>query len=200
VLRRLPERFGGSQRRDSRQQVEAEAHVTCIVGPEQRLERDIVLGDVVCARDERSASHLVPERPCVRPIHRRAAHRPDHAQDGAEDDHGPDPETEQVHEQQHGARGADGDGNADALDDGLDGEAVLDRNHLKRGVDGRAGGAVGQDDVGEAGHGREHEEAIGGGTWPGDHHRHHREQRGNDGRVQNEPESQAEATQQRTGE
>ena len=200
VLRRLAERSGGSRRRDPGQQVEAEAHVTCIVGPEQRLERAIVLGDVVCARDERPASHLVRERARVRPVHRRAAHRPDHAQDGAEDDHGPDPETEQVHEQQHRARGADGDGDADAFDDGLDGETVLDRNHLERGVDGRAGGAVGQDDVGEAGDGREHEEAVGGGARPGDHHRHHGEQRGDDGGVQNEPESQAEATQQRPGE
>ena len=100
----------------------------------------------------------------------------------------------------HRARGADGDGNADAFHDRLHGETVPDRNHLKRGVDRRAGGAVGQDDVGEAGHGREHEEAEGGGTRPGDHHGHHREQRGNDGGVQDESESQAEATQQRTGE
>ena len=125
VLRRLPERFGGSRRRDPGQQVEAEAHVTRIVGPEQRLQRGVVLGDVVSARDERPAAHLVGERPCVRPVHRRAAHRPDHAQDDAEDDHGPDPETEQVHEQQHRARGADGDGDADAFDDGLHGETVV---------------------------------------------------------------------------
>ena len=200
VLRRLPERSGGSRRRDAGQQVEAEAHVTRIVGPEQRLQRGVVLGDLVCARDERAASHLVGERARVRPVHRRAAHRPDHAQDDAEDDHGADPETEQVHEQQHRARGADRDGNADAFDDRLHGETVPDRNHLERGVDRRAGGAVGQDDVGEAGHGRKHEEAVGGGARPGDHHGHHREQRGDDGGVQDESEPQAEATHQRTGE
>ena len=200
MLRSLPECSGGGRRRDSGQQVEAKAHVTRIVGPEQRLQRGVVLGDFIFVRDERPASHLVGERACVRPVHRRAARRPDHAQDGTKDDHGADPKSEQVHEQQHRARGANGDGNADAFHDGLHGEAVPDRNYLKRGVDGGAGGAVGQDDVGEAGHGREREEAEGGGAWPGDYHGHHREQRGNDGGVQDESESQAEATQQRTGE
>ncbi len=198
MLRRLPERFAGSRRRDSGQQVEAKAHVTCVVGPEQHLQRGVVRGDVVCARDERPAAHLVPERACVRPVHHRAARRPDHAQDGTEDDDGPDPETEQVHEEQHRAGGADGDGNANAFDDGLHGEPVPDRNYLKRGVDGRAGGAVGKHDVGEAGHGRKHEEAEGGSARSGDHHGHRRKECGNDGRVQDESESQAEATQQRT--
>ena len=198
VLRRLPERFGGSERRDSGKQVEAEAHVTCIVGPEQRLQRDVVLGDLVRARDERPAFHLVGERARVRPVHRRAARRPDHAQDGTEDDHRPDPEAEEVHEQQHRTSCADRHGNADAFDDRLYRETVPDRNHLERGVDGRARGPVGQDDVGKAGHGRKHEEAEGGGARPGDHHGHHCEQCCDDDGVQHQSESQAEATHQRT--
>ena len=52
-------------------------------------------------------------------------------------------------EQDH-ARRADGDRNADALDNGLHGETLLDGDDLKGGVDRRPGRAVGQDDVGEA--------------------------------------------------
>ena len=195
-----PERFGGSRRRDAGQQVEAEAHVTGIVGPEQRLQRGVVLGEVVrAATSERrlisSASARVYDRYIAAPLAVQITLRTT-----AKTITAPIPRPTRFMSEQHGARGADRDGNADAFHDRLHGKTVPDRDHLERGVDGRAGGAVGQHDVGEAGHGREHEEAVRGGARPGHHDGHHDEQRGDDGGVEDEPEPQAEATHQRAGE
>ena len=63
------------------QQIEAEAHVTRILGPEQRLHRGVVLGDVDVARDERPASASRRRaRVCTTGTSPNRDYRPDQAQ------------------------------------------------------------------------------------------------------------------------
>ena len=96
------------------------------------------------------------------------------------DDHRADAEAEHVQGEQEHARDPDRDGHADALDDGLHGQAVLDRDDLVRGVDRRAGRSVGRRDVGDAEDAGEHEEAERGSPRPrgdDDHDREHARRR-----------------------
>ena len=173
VPRELTELGLGCRRRGAGEQVEAEAHVACVVRPKKRANGCVVLGDVDAVREERTTAHLVGERACVRPVHPDRDHRPDHRQHETEGDHRAGAQVEKVQHQQEDTGDTDRDGDSDAFDDRLHGETLLDGNDLVRGVDRRPGRAVGRRDVGDPEHAGKREEAVRGSTRPSDDNRHH---------------------------
>ena len=200
VLRQLPQLGRGRGRHGAGEQIEAEAHVAYVVGPEQGPDRGVVPGEVEAAGRERATPHFLAERAGVRPIHADGDGRPHDREHEAEDDHRARPEAEEIQGEQQHAGGADRDRDADALDHGLDGESFLDRDHLVRRVDRRAGRAVRRRDVGDPEHAREHEEPVRGGAGPRDDHGHGGEHDRDGGGVQHQPEAEPEPPHQRAGE